>query len=156
MSKMTVKWCSDGLYFSSEDYMSEILSTGGSVWLDTCTLSKPGYLSHIMRKPVYVICEQRRRRSACICDQRLCFFCCLDSIILTLVIPRIWKLASFEFYLVQTPGRQVFLWHGSIFSSPEPKALRWAYSIARHPLYVLHLSTFSSVISSEADSYQII
>ena len=32
-------------------------------------------LSHIMRKPVYTICEQQRRRSACASaqsDQRLC------------------------------------------------------------------------------------
>ena len=32
-------------------------------------------LSHIMRKPVYAICEQQRRRSACASaqsDQRLC------------------------------------------------------------------------------------
>ena len=34
-----------------------------------------GYISHVMRKPVYAICEQQRRRSACTfaqCDQRLC------------------------------------------------------------------------------------
>ena len=39
--------------------------------------------SHDMRKPVYAICEQQRRRSACASaqsDQRLCFRC-LDSII---------------------------------------------------------------------------
>ena len=40
-------------------------------------------MSRIMRKPVYAICEQQRRRSACTSaqsDQHLCF-CCLDSII---------------------------------------------------------------------------
>ena len=34
-----------------------------------------GHMSHVMRKPVFVICEQQRRRSACISaqsDQRLC------------------------------------------------------------------------------------
>ena len=33
-------------------------------------------MSHVMRKPVYSICEQQRRRSACASaqsDQRLCF-----------------------------------------------------------------------------------
>ena len=33
-------------------------------------------MSHVMRKPVYAICEQQRCRSACACvqsDQRLCF-----------------------------------------------------------------------------------
>ena len=41
------------------------------------------YLSHVMRKPVYALCEQQRRRSACASaqsDQHLCFRC-LDSII---------------------------------------------------------------------------
>ena len=40
-------------------------------------------MSHVMRKPVYAICEQQRRRSACASaqsDQHLCFRC-LDSII---------------------------------------------------------------------------
>ena len=33
----------------------------------------------VMRKPVYDICEQQRRRSAAQSDQHLCV-CCLDSI----------------------------------------------------------------------------
>ena len=40
-------------------------------------------MSHFMRKPVYAICEQQRRRSACAStqsEQRFCFYC-LDSII---------------------------------------------------------------------------
>ena len=44
--------------------------------------------SHDMRKPVYAICEQQRRRSACASaqsDQRLCVRC-LDSIISVLSI----------------------------------------------------------------------
>ena len=39
------------------------------------------YMRHVMRKPVYAICEQQRRRSACASaqsDQRLCCRC-LDS-----------------------------------------------------------------------------
>ena len=46
------------------------------------------HMSHIMRKPVYAICEQHRRRSACASvqsDQRLCLSC-LDSIIPLLAI----------------------------------------------------------------------
>ena len=34
------------------------------------------YMSHVMRKPVFAICEQHRRRSACASvqsDQRLCY-----------------------------------------------------------------------------------
>ena len=41
------------------------------------------HMSHVVRKPVFAICEQQRRRSACESaqsDQRLCFRC-LDSII---------------------------------------------------------------------------
>ena len=48
-------------------------------------------MSHIMRKPVYAICEQQRRRLACASaqsDQRLCFRC-LDSIISLLAIAEI-------------------------------------------------------------------
>ena len=40
------------------------------------------FMSHIMRKPVYAICEQQRARSACTSaqsDQHLCFRC-LDNI----------------------------------------------------------------------------
>ena len=53
------------------------------------------HLSHIMRKPVYAICEQQRRRSACASaqsDQRLCFLC-LDSIIPILAIAKISRLS---------------------------------------------------------------
>ena len=35
------------------------------------------YLSHVMRKPVYVICEQQRRRSACASAQSDQHLCCL-------------------------------------------------------------------------------
>ena len=49
-------------------------------------------------------------------------------------------------------------WTWAVFSSPEPKAYRWAYSMARHPSSV-RPSKFSNDISSEAmheaDSYQI-
>ena len=40
------------------------------------------YLSHVMRKPVYAICKQQRRRSACASaqsDQRIC--CCIISLV---------------------------------------------------------------------------
>ena len=68
----------------------------------------------IMRKSVYPICEQRRRRSACAsaksADQRLFFVHCLDIIISLLAIAEISRLASlwswagrFESYLVKNP-----------------------------------------------------
>ena len=49
------------------------------------------YMSHIMRKNVLALCEQRRCRSACASaqsDQRLCFHC-LDSVILLVSISEI-------------------------------------------------------------------
>ena len=48
-------------------------------------------MSHITRKPVYAICKQQRRRSACASvqsDQHLCSHC-LDSIIYLVSIPNI-------------------------------------------------------------------
>ena len=45
-------------------------------------------MSHAMRKPVYALCEQQKRRSACASaqsDQRLCFRC-LDIMIALLSI----------------------------------------------------------------------
>ena len=51
-------------------------------------------ISRIMRKPVFAVCEQQRRRSACASvqsDQHLCF-CCLDSIIPILANSKIWRL----------------------------------------------------------------
>ena len=69
-------------------------------------------MSHTMKKTVFAICEQQRRRSACTSmqsNQHLCF-CCLDSIIPRLAIARISRLASlcswagqFESYLVENP-----------------------------------------------------
>ena len=38
---------------------------------------------------------------------------------------------------------------GYIFSSPEPKAHLWAYSIGRRPSSVVRLSTFSNIFSSD-------
>ena len=71
-------------------------------------------LSHVMRKPVYAICEQQRRRSDCASaqsDQRLCFHC-LDSVIPLLAIAKI-----SSFYLV-TVAEQVGL---SLTWSQTPK-----------------------------------
>ena len=51
--------------------------------MDTSVFDEFHYLSHIMRRSVYAICKQQKRRSACASaqsDQRLCFRC-LDSII---------------------------------------------------------------------------
>ena len=51
-------------------------------------------LSHVLRKPVYVICEQQRRRSACASPQSDHAFvvCCLDSLIPLLAIAEISRL----------------------------------------------------------------
>ena len=60
-------------------------------WLSFSLLTKTILMSHVMRKPVYVICEQQRRRSACASaqsDQRLCFRC-LHSIIPPLAIAEV-------------------------------------------------------------------
>ena len=73
------------------------------------------HLSHVMRKPVYAICEQQRRRSACAStqiDQRLC--CSLprqyNTYTCYMYIQNIKTLASlcswagwFESYLVANP-----------------------------------------------------
>ena len=52
---------------------------------------KQNNLSNVMRKPVFAICEQQRRRSACASansDQHLCFRC-LNSIISQVSISKI-------------------------------------------------------------------
>ena len=48
-------------------------------------------MSHAMRKPVYAICEQQRRRLACASPQSVQHFVvhCLDSVIPVLVIVEI-------------------------------------------------------------------
>ena len=50
-----------------------------------------GYMSHIMRKPVYAICRQQRRRSACASTQSDSAFVvhCLDSIVALVSISKI-------------------------------------------------------------------
>ena len=45
----------------------------GHVYLGLCVRL---YMSHIMRKPVYAICEQQRRRSACTSTQSDHHLCC--------------------------------------------------------------------------------
>ena len=58
------------------------------------TLTLVFQISHVVRKPVYAICEQQRRRSACTSahsDQNLCCHC-LDSIIPLLAISKISRL----------------------------------------------------------------
>ena len=77
------------------------------VWLEfTSTCNSPGlfvaasiiykysqyiHMSHIMRKPVYAICEQQRRRSTCTfaqSDQRLCWHIPLIAIVNLLLVER--------------------------------------------------------------------
>ena len=41
------------------------------------TNEKPQHMSHVMRKPVYAICEQQRHRSACTSAQSDQQLCCL-------------------------------------------------------------------------------
>ena len=57
--------------------------TDGSHYVPQVPRYRRTHMSHIMRKPVYSICEKQRCRSACTSaqsDQHLCFRC-LDSII---------------------------------------------------------------------------
>ena len=65
---------------------------------DLTTLQKnvaKDYLSHVMRKPVYAICEQQRRRSACASaqsDQRFVvrYLDSILSLLATAEISRLW------------------------------------------------------------------
>ena len=81
------------------------------------------HLSHIMRKPVFAICEQQRRWSAYASmqsDQHLCcslprqyissFFMCNFKPLANLCS---WA-GRLESYLVANSWRQVFLWRGSV------------------------------------------
>ena len=89
-------------------------------------------MSHVMRKPVYAMCKQQRRRSAYASaqsDQRFVVRC-LDSISLV-SISEISRLASFwswpgrfESYLCKS-RRQVFLWRGSYKEMQWPGAMTW-------------------------------
>ena len=94
------------------------------VWSTHCIFSVFSIVkfSHGMRKSVYNICEQQRRRSACASaqsDQHLC--CSLPSFnISSFYIWNFKPLASlcswtgrFESYLVTNSRRQVFSWRGS-------------------------------------------
>ena len=78
-----------------------------------CIFRTHYYMNHIMRKPVFAICEQQRRRSACASaqsDQRL-VVCCLDSVISLVSISEILRLylasvadqAGLSLNLSQTP-----------------------------------------------------
>ena len=53
-------------------------------------------------------------------------------------------------YDVRSPHTTRLPRYVHIFSSPEPNAHWWAYSIGRHPSSVVRLSTFSNIFSSEA------
>ena len=83
-------------------------------------------MSHIVRKHVFVICEQQRRKSACTSaqsDQRLCFSlprqCNISSFYMQNLKPPAslcsWE-GQFESYWLQTP-KTGFSWHGSNWSS---------------------------------------
>ena len=72
-----------------------------------------GHMSHVMRKPVYAICEQQRRRSACASaqsDQHLCCSLPRQYNVSSFYIRNFKPLASFfgctgrfESYLVKNP-----------------------------------------------------
>ena len=82
---------------------------------------KSAYMSHVMRKPAFTICEQQSRRSACASaqsDQLLCFPCPLFSIseISSLYLASVAERAGLCLTWSQTPEIQVFSWHGSYMS----------------------------------------
>ena len=68
--------------------------------------TRKAYMSHVMRKPVYAICEQQRRRPACAfaqSDQRLCCSLPRQNNISSFYIRNFKPLASFFSW----PGRFV-------------------------------------------------
>ena len=97
-------------------------------------------MSHVMRKAVYVICEQQRRRSACASaqsDQRLC--CSLPGYYNTSICySRNFKLVSAaeQTGLSHTPGRkprrQDFLWRGS-YDLYAPLSENWIWQRKNEP-----------------------
>ena len=82
-------------------------------------------MSHVMRKPVFAICEHQRRRSACASvqsDQCLCFPC-LDSIIqnfkpLACPINTLWDQCNRNTIIPKTRKRQVKYVMGIPVNSP--------------------------------------
>ena len=91
-------------------------------------------LSHVKWKPVYAICEQQRRRSACASaqsDQRLCFSLPRKYNISSFYIRNLKPLASLCGWAGQwvlpgrKPRRQVFSWRGSIGEKKEMSQSMW-------------------------------
>ena len=108
------------------------------------------YLSHVMRKPVYAICEQQRCKPAYAfaqSDQRLCCSLPRQSNTTSFYIKNFKPLASFcgwagrfESYLVEKPQIQVFSWRGSIYLFQTTKLPRGN----RQHCYWDHTAVFSS------------
>ena len=79
------------------------------------------YMSHIMKKPAFAICEQQRRRSACTSAQSDQHLCC-----------SIWVLPG------RKPRRQVFSWRGS-YSTFQNLSGAWTCSSVKILSYCLSI-----------------
>ena len=105
------KWKSNTIYIFSS-------LTGSNLWTKGAIANGPGHA-----KMSYVICEQQRRRSACASsqsDQHLCCSVLRWYDMYTCYIQSFKILASFcswagwfKSYLVENPGRHIFVWRGS-------------------------------------------
>ena len=66
------------VHFARVNFCPFSLTLGVRFWLRLLMMALPGlfyqrfYMSHVMRKPVFTICEQQRRRSACTPVHLLC------------------------------------------------------------------------------------
>ena len=113
----------DGFFYPNQTTISPYIYIYFQSLTNVLKGQKSAYMSHVMRKPAFTICEQQCRRSACASaqsDQLLCFPC-LDSIIPLFSISEISSLylasvaekAGLCLTWSQTPEIQVFSCHGS-------------------------------------------
>ena len=80
------------IILSWKKWVSRIDKKFSTELLSVISLYRIQLMSHVMRKPVYVICEQQRCRSACAStqsDQHLFAVRCLDSIVSLVSISKI-------------------------------------------------------------------
>ena len=129
-------------FWSNTDlcYIQNSVITNRVIKRFRCITKYPPYLSHVMRKPVYAICDQQRRRSYLASASLISAFVvhCLDSIIPLVSISKISSLclasvaahACLSLPLTQT-RRQVSLWRGS----------NYPLIITKYPPYLFYCLT---------------
>ena len=130
-------------------------------------------MSHVMRKPVYAICEQQKRRSAWMRSLISAFVVrCLDRIIPLVSISKIscLYLASVAeqagwVYPSHKPQRQVFSWRGSILIHSERESTTVKTTKDQYCKIVLHCAisvcyicnssrmTYVSMFQSELEQF---